>query len=163
MKKLLLFGLILAILILAMPQGVLAFGTSATVNANIEGVMTCDANSNVNPWALVRNNVNSVNDGISYNVTSTTDWTMTAADITNPLTGHMRDSTVSKNLINPFGIEKETGGQASLETAVQVKSGTPITKTKFDANINQTVDYADYSGNAYQIQIQFTCAAPTPP
>jgi hypothetical protein len=77
MKKLLLIGLILAICILAMPQGVLADEKSATINANIVTQLTFTATGRATEWALsptAYTTTASNADGITFVVNSNAAW-----------------------------------------------------------------------------------------
>jgi hypothetical protein len=79
MKKVLLIGLILAICILAFPQGVMAASDNAEVIATIESVSEVHA-SFVGGWVLERGADNSFDNAILVTVDSTSPWGLTASD-----------------------------------------------------------------------------------
>jgi hypothetical protein len=164
MKRVLLLGIVLAIFILAMPQGVLAITNPAVpVTANVADVLECtaDGGSSTAAWALVRgqDNVLSGSNGITLTVNSTFDWNLIAQDLTGSGTvGHMYDSGVLKFLNQPFMIEDDASTMTSLAGTVDIESGPPQAETTYTHDISQEVEFADYSGDGYTITVTFTCS-----
>jgi hypothetical protein len=171
MKKLLLIGLILAILLLAFPQGVMAAAPQdVVVNANYQQtdvvftadpaapwswtLLADDADSNLYPAALV------------FTVTSNADWTVSAEDTKTVAQnkGHMIEAGTggSHFLKQLFEIQNPANnGFLTLEGSgpVLIQSGL-ATVTGFNKDIRQSVltadrDYASSSG--YTITVTFTC------
>ena len=168
MKRVLLLGIILAIFILAMPQGVLA-ATNPTVpvTANVEDVLECtaDGGDSTGAWALIRgqDNVLAGSEGMTLTVNSTFDWDLVASDeSTTTTTGYMYDSGVDKYLNNPFKIEGiDTTGMRPLTSDVSLESGSPQELNTYYHDISQEVEFADYSGDSYTITVTFTCTQAT--
>jgi hypothetical protein len=88
MKKLLLIGLILAICILAFPQGVMAAQTApVTVNAQFSDFLCLTASNPVNTWTLDFSQLNYVNtlsaaNGITLNPDASRTWKITVYNAT---------------------------------------------------------------------------------
>jgi hypothetical protein len=185
MKKLLLLGLILAILILAMPQGVSAATAPANpvVNANIAHTLVFTAPSPA-AWVLDRgtvatdNYLSSTGSGtapIVMTVDSANGWGVTAVDA-NILTGagHMVPVTpftpaeagplVNALQVMTAGPVGPTGTYTALPTAspftpVTIRTGVSGVTT-WNEDLKQTVALTDYSlttGGPYRMTITFTC------
>lgn len=160
MKKLLLIGLILAILILAMPQGVLAVpdsAPSATISAKVDDVLECHATGPGGTWSLTRGIINDLpgTTDIQTTVDSTVNWDQTASTTTN---GLMIDSNTGENLIEPLYIGVMPSDMSPLSDNVLLRSGSPQAIATYYNDITQQVRTDDFSGAAYQITITFTCA-----
>ena len=165
MKKVLLIGFILVILLLAFPQGVSAFDAEpVTVTANVQQVMQCTA-STPDAQTFARG-TNFVNDIFTLTVTSTNNWDLTADDAKSGTdTGHMVPVTPftpadASALVNPFGIETAT------EAVTKAVSGDPFSidmglgnKAGIARGLNQTIADTDWflTAGSYQITITFTC------
>ena len=183
MKKLLLIGLILAICILAMPQGVSAATASPIVNANIVHTLVFTAPSPA-AWVLDRgtgatdNYLSSTGSGtapIAMSVDSANGWGVTAVDAnTGANAGHMVPvspftPTAAGPLVNVLqvltvGPVGPTGTYTALPTAspftpVSIKTGTSGVTT-WNEDLKQTVALADYAlttGGPYRMTITLTC------
>jgi|WetSurMetagenome_2_1015567.scaffolds.fasta_scaffold664466_1 hypothetical protein len=168
MKKLLLLGLVLAILILAMPQGVSAANDqgTATVSAKIEDSITL-AVTDPALWTLNFGvdecsgtaNCNQADGAISGTVNSNDDWTLTSqADAD----GYMRSST-NVPLGNRLLIQVETGEYGELTSAHQLASGTGLTPYQtFSRNLRQVLaitDRSDIGNYGIVITLDATSAA----
>jgi len=168
MKKVLLLGLILAILILAMPQGVLAAtGTgSATVSASIEDYTTLSV---VQPslWTMsFANNpiqcdsvatCNLKDNAISGTVYSSDDWTLTAhADA--PY--QMGASSTGPYLTNLLYIQTESGwGDLNVPGTIAHGAGNLAVGEPFANDLKQTLADADRSDLGYSIVIALTATS----
>jgi hypothetical protein len=175
MKRVLLLGIILAICILAMPQGVLAEDTrTATVDASIATYLELFTVDNPAAWELTSgtqssgydNIYSATSDGsvkpISIMVETNKAWDVTASDVTHPVasTGHM----VSGDFIlrAPMQIQQEVlTNYASLESPVLIADGdnTEIGVKTFERDLAQRV-YSDDTPASYSIVITFTATNP---
>ena len=178
MKRILLLGIVLAICILVMPQGVLANEITpdgVLVDASYAGsalTFTADKNTGEGapswPWALSENAAdadapwNLQDNALVFTVDSTLDWTVgaTASD-----DGYMRTetTTVKPLLNNPFMIATDDGLSMTdlelidLETTTTIETGIPA-DVGFSKDIDQKVVQADYSASDYKITLTFTCS-----
>jgi hypothetical protein len=180
MKKLLLIGLILAILILAMPQGVSAATVpqAPIVNANIVHTLGFTAPSPAT-WVLDRGTSatdnylsgSSAGDPIVMTVDSATTWGVTAIDSNTGGTAgsqaHMKPTAgfapaTALPLVN--ALQVQTG--ASAYTALPETGTTPVTiqtgsqgVTTWNEDLKQTVALTDITltTGTYQMTITFTC------
>jgi hypothetical protein len=163
MKKLLLIGLILAILILAMPQGVLAVtDPQVVVNAYMANTIDLTATSNVaNPWLLVRG-TNSPSPGVTLTPIANNPYKVVVKDSSTGGTGKMQYkgivSGVPATLTDFFyvGALQITGSDQQILTGLPADSGTPV-----PYSISQYVELQDYAttglGNeVYSITLTFT-------
>jgi hypothetical protein len=174
MKKVLLIGLILAICILAFPQGVMAAETgndNVIVTASFTGTaLQFDAFQDPGfTWALVESaagiippNGNLKVNGMNFTVDSRADYTVTAVDSKGTDRGHMTNGGSGAGyhfLANPFLIEG-TSTMVNLEgtgtTPVTIQAGTPAL-TNFKKDIDQAVVQSDYAAPSYAITVTFTC------
>jgi len=118
MRKLLLLGFILAILMLAFPQGVMAATEDqATVSATVKTVTDIDVElTTPTAWVLNRLDAdeNDKNDAINVTVDCNGDWTVTPTDVNtaSETQGYMLDSTGSIKLTDPFQLEKGEGSES---------------------------------------------------
>jgi len=171
MKKLLLIGLILAILLLAMPQGVLAAPgdpiKTATVSGTIESSLdlVITAQPGATPWVMTAglqplgfDNVyatqHSGTKALSFAVDTNHKWEVrtTATDA-----GKMKAAVT---LTDPMFITIESGVPTSLATAnllIWDGAQTEIGVTPFSSDLSQKVYTTDPQGN-YAITITFTAA-----
>jgi|WetSurMetagenome_2_1015567.scaffolds.fasta_scaffold185791_2 hypothetical protein len=170
MKKVLLLGLILAILLLAFPQGVMAAtGTpqNVPVNANVVSAISCTA-SGPAQQALTRGSNNELATAFTGTVISTNNWQLVATDQkTTPTTevGYMvpttgfAPSTGPKALVAPFAIQTSGAAYSPLTSPVTVALGAagsnPYTK-----GMQQPVGNDDWmlTTGTYQITIVFACS-----
>jgi hypothetical protein len=181
MKRVLLIGIILAILILAMPQGVLAVGPNAplpvVVNAQYgaTSATTFDAVlhtvSGVWTWDLVTPSAsdNLKSPAIDFTVNSLAIWDVTAYDSYATPAGRQKGFLHGDlgDLQNP--VQMTSGGGVTWNTLTTYTSGSPLTvysgasKTSaqtWSENLKQPVtatDLASHSG--YHTQITYTCVA----
>jgi hypothetical protein len=162
MKKLLLIGLILAILILAMPQGVSALDTptTAVVNAGITPVASISA-AFIGPWTLGRGeNTLPATTGITVTVDANSPWSTKAEDLstpTNHVKGHMQSTTVSTNSLNqPLYIN----GGVLTGSVDLVTNGAAQTSTPLSYALAQQVVDTDDANQAYTITLTFTLTTP---
>jgi len=166
MKKFLLIGLILAICVLAFPQGVLAAvdDGSATVNANLPPIaLVFDVTSPAGTWALARgsNNLEPANT-ITIEIDSSRPWTVTAVGATTTHTGHMMSGTAPASFLENavlIASTMDTSGFKSLATTQNVQAGVAGNKldTVFSPDLSQLVDDSDTAKTDYTITIEFTC------
>ena len=184
MKKLLLIGLILAIFILAMPQGVLALDKSPEVNANIQHGLVFTAPSPPGTWILGRTAVATVNllsdasngaDPIQIDVDSANKWELKAIDQNNGGTAgyqaHMiptadKVPTYAVPLVNALEVQTGGWGGTPTFTALPESGNTPVTIKSaqtsgvysFTEDLKQTVGISDYvlTAGTYQMTITFT-------
>ena len=114
MKKLLLIGLILAICILAFPQGVLAADSIAEVNANIQETLSFTATGPSGEWALtpVATTTTATNaEGITFDVTSNALWNV-----------NVKSTTPANGKMVPFMVES---GATPLDKVLKIEGITP--------------------------------------
>jgi len=168
MKKVLLIGFILAILLLAFPQGVMAVDdATAVVNADLAQVaLNFKVTEPTTTWNLVRgaNDLGSADPSladIKIEVDTSNYWTVSAEDTTTAHKGHLI-STSGEFLANPLMIETtnaDTTG-TSLAAKVDVGSGNPgsYTDTIFYRNLHQLVETTDKARSDYTITLTFSVA-----
>jgi hypothetical protein len=165
MKKLLLIGIVLAICILAMPQGVLAATETSpvTVNALYAGnplafAAAEDVASGGWAWNLLVNNDNYKSPALKFTVTSSSNWNVLATATDG---GFMKGSLGT--LKQPFQMEVNQGG-----TATTVGSGLTVLhdygpvapNTIYKSAIWQSVGNDDFgSTTGYAITLTFTCTS----
>jgi hypothetical protein len=165
MKKVLLLGLILAICILAMPQGALAadpvpviinaqYGSSFVTTFN---AYTYAGEGSEWPWVLgVGDNTNK----IQFELNTLDDWTVTGSDTSGSSEkGFMKGS--EHFLTSAFQVYSESEGNlVTFESDNQeIKAGAASTADQdWLADIHQTVVDTDYaSSTPYTITLTFTC------
>ena len=170
MKKLLLIVFVLAICLLAMPQGVMA--VDVVVNAQLP-VQPFVFDAQINPaatpwpWVLAPDIVNDKNDAINLSVISSRDWDIIGWDATpvsgNRLAGHMYAN--GHPLLNGLkmqmgGVDGTLGALAEFDTAAtpgqKILSGHPAIGTQTDfSDIQQLTVPADFGSTGYQITLWF--------
>jgi hypothetical protein len=176
MKKLLLIGLILAICVLAFPQGVMALDDSVTVNANLPlQTFAFDASINTGvgptwPWVLQPSTANTNPGAINLTVVSSRQWDIAAWDAngnTAPrIAGHMFGD--GHTLTNAFEIQMggTNGNLGSLGPITTfatpgnpILSGNPLVGSQSDyANIMQTTVAGDFGSPNYAITLWFVAS-----
>jgi len=163
MKRILLLGIILAICILAMPQGVLA-ANNAIVNANILSFTSFDViNLMPSPWDLVASGTTTQTNGINFSVASNSPWSVTVAS--DPTNGRMNSTLSNHQLGSALQQEQQqsgttfvtaTGGHQILHYDA-TPSNTPII---YASDIQQVTTYADErliaNGDVYRINLTYT-------
>ena len=180
MKKLLLIGVILAILILAMPQGVLAATQAPVVNANIAHTLVFTAPS-PSLWTLGRgatatdNLLSSGPGAIPIGVDTANKWELKAIDANAGGTaGHQAHMIPTSGFTPTYAVPLENalqvqtggwGGTATF-TALPESGTTPVTIKaaqlsgvySFTEDLKQTVGISDYvlTAGTYQMTITFT-------
>jgi hypothetical protein len=170
MKRVLLIGIILAILILAMPQGVSAAST-AVVTAQVKDYISFTAVGPVSNWPLYFAVVPGVAESASapdnyqigalaLSVTSNTPWKI---QVSGESGGYLRpyagSAYTGTPLVNPLGIGK-TAYQAvtgSL-TTLQDETGTATTTYTDTYNYKQTLAVTDITGPTYRTVLTFDCS-----
>ena len=163
MKRVLLLGMILAIFILLIPQGVSAVtldSSSALVYANLTDYADISAVFNapdgVFGWNLTRNMNNDLGDGISVTIDCTQPWGFTADDANSGTnTGHMIASDGSgKFLATSFKLENSTAQLQSLDgLPLTMGDGGPQSAQTTPFDIQQPVTYGDDASKDYKITI----------
>ncbi len=183
MRKILLLGFILAILLLAFPQGVLADVQSPVVNANIVHTLVFTAPSPA-AWVLDRgtaatdNYLSSAGSGtapIAMSVDSANGWGVTAVDANtgtgaghlvpvSPFTPVAAGPLAAALQVMTAGPVGPTGTYTPLPTAspftpVPIRTGISGVTT-WSEDLKQSVALSDYaltSGGPYRMTITFTC------
>jgi hypothetical protein len=174
MKRVLLIGIILAILILAMPQGVLAIDTrTADVSASIATYLELFTVPAPAAWTLTSgtatvgyDNIYSASHGgtkpLAITIETNKGWTVTASEVTNPTAtkGHMVSLTHS--LTDPMQIQQEVlTNYGALTGSVLIADGTnaEIGVIPFTRDLAQKV-YSTDTPDDYKITITFTAFNP---
>jgi len=178
MKKLLLIGFVLAICLLAFPQGVLADkAESPVVDANIEHALVFTAPSPAE-WTLTRGSVATDNylsdtgsaDPIFITVSTAQNWELTAEDVSVlgtkgkmvPTAGWKPDA--AGPLTNALYIETHdpavpgaTGTYSDLTAVRTIRSGKSPGYYTWNEDLKQTVALGDYAltTGKYEITIKF--------
>jgi hypothetical protein len=180
MKRVLLIGIILAILILSMPQGVLADTKTSpvTVNANIINVLDFTASNGGTSagWAMTRGTTNTMSNGVNFIVKSSAPWTITVLESTAPAApvpannGFMKESdgTVyttpnGRFLATAFEIQRNNGNYQNLNVGSQLPvAGDVANDYNFNKGLQQAVALTDTelpaAAKHYAIGLTFTCA-----
>jgi hypothetical protein len=181
MKRVLLIGIVLAICILAMPQGVLATtltGKNVNVDAKYAGAdITCTPASTVgsgssSTWVLTKaNNPNLKTGGITVGLETTRSYTITAYDskgLTNEGKMTATDGAGAHVLANAFQMQMGgTGGVlGAAADIIETTPGTPKlfvsgppSKPTLSSSIWQNIADTDWSSaTPYSITIVFTCS-----
>ena len=178
MKRLLLLGIILAICIFAMPQGVLAATQQqATVTSTVQTYLELRMDNPASqPWTLTSGDEVKpfYNDfyaeqspnayPIKLNVSSNNIWTVQA---NGTHLGHMYSTVVPHPLINAMNITTNDVGQPvnwiqlsdSLQTIRQSRLLTERGKTTFSRNLEQDVFSSDPVAADYSITITFVASS----
>jgi len=160
MKKLLLLGFVLAICILAMPQGVLAIDQPVTVNAVYYSATTFVVTNNVGTWTLAVDGSNTNPAGLSFDIKTLDDWSVSASAGNG---GYMTGS--NGDLKSRFEMDLRTtpalGFQRlDLATPKVANSGGPSSVVQhWTSNLYQPVlfnDYGSASATGYAITLTFT-------
>ena len=180
MKKVLLIGLILAICILAMPQGVLAATATPVVNANIAHTLVFTAPS-PSLWTLGRgatatdNLLSSGPGAIPIGVDTANKWELKAIDANaGGIEGHQAHMIPTSGFVPTYALplenalEVQTGGWGGTPTftalpesgnaPVIIRSAQPSGVVSFTEDLKQTVGISDYvlTAGTYQMTITFT-------
>jgi hypothetical protein len=169
MKKLLIIGFVLAVCVLAFPQGVMAATDTDYVNVYATYYTATDFSATrIDPsggwvWDLVPGGDNEVDPAIRIHLITQSDWYIDAADTT---PGQVRDGYLlgsladpDKTLQSPFHVKNKAGEYVDLTSSKTLASGNSLnTEQGWNAAINQPVVAADYgSTTGYTAQITFTC------
>jgi hypothetical protein len=159
MKKLLLIGMILAILILAMPQGVMAADDDAVVTATVADVSVVNV-APVAAWELDRGTANLNTDAISVTVDSTSPWGLTVQDTKETNAGFMVGNDDPKTPLDAgFVFEGFEPGTLNAEQTLFDPGQIPQvenTESPYLYDIDQDVSNEDDSSLTYQITLTFT-------
>jgi hypothetical protein len=169
MKRVLLIGFILAICILAMPQGVLAAPAAqpVTINAAYGSATTFSVytdsgtGTTLNMGTLVANQDNIVDPALHFNVKSQSTWTVTGRDTSgHAYVGYMTGT--QGHLIDALQMTTKedanwhdfTGASLTVNHGIPSASAVPWTTA-----LNQRVEDTDYgSTTPFAIQLTFDCA-----
>ena len=162
MKKVLLIGLILAICILAFPQGVMAAtsGDTANVVANIED--KCEVTSTFNApalgWNLERNAPNDLSNAITVTVDSSSPWGLVASHtpVVPANKGFMVSSDGATRMKTAFVF---AGTGLAVDNALFDPGQTPQAKTTYNWAVGQPVLWSDNAALVYNMVITFTLTA----
>jgi hypothetical protein len=174
MKRVLLLGFILAICILAMPQGVLADPPvqPITINAQYGAATTFSVtgadgtSTTIDMGGLTAGDDNLRNAALHFNVLSQGTWTVTGKDISNggvPVhagymegsQGPLTDRFLMITKEDGDGTWHNFGGTVTVYHGIPSASAVPWTE-----NVMQHVyDYDNGSGTGYSIALEFDCAA----
>ena len=163
MKKVLLILFVLAICVLAFPQGVLAAtfpSNDVVISANYGTTTTFNAAKGVFPvpWNLAAGYDNEVKDGIVFTLTTQAPtWRVTAESDNG---GFMHGN--QGNLLSPFLVHSTFNSQYLAPTGgMVVKEGSSnYNNQNWNEYIRQPVALNDMgSGNGWTITIVFTCDA----
>jgi len=162
MKKVLLLGFILAILLLAFPQGVMAAGDpTAEVTASIQSIADLNAAFS-GTWVLQRlapgltPNLNANN--ITVTVDCNNDWDVSVTDDKSTNKGYM--TSASKKLTDPFYVEVGDGKNAfntltGSSWITESGSSQPITTYHYDV-YQQVENGDDAAEGSYAITVTYT-------
>jgi hypothetical protein len=172
MKKLLLILFVLAILLLAFPQGVMADPVNQPVIVNAQyttAQLTFTANTVESkfPWTLVRSDVSGYNDNLNtdalvFTVDSNSPWTVVAADTSTAHKGHMIEAGTAGShfLASLFQIRDTNTYTLDGASPVQIQTGNPVdvgfTKSIAQPLLVESHDFASSAG--YTITVTFTCS-----
>jgi hypothetical protein len=167
MKKVLLIGFVLAILLLAFPQGVMAAApvpviVSATYTSTT--VFTAATNATAFPWTLTVG-PNSNPYALEFGLETLDKWTVTGEDTSlnrGTIAHHDGCMTGSvAHLISYFEMDAGSG-YSTFATPLVIKAGNANSiphSQDWKADIRQYVLNTDYaSSNGYEITLTFTCA-----
>jgi|WetSurMetagenome_2_1015567.scaffolds.fasta_scaffold06643_4 hypothetical protein len=188
MKRVLLIGIVLAICILAMPQGVLAVAPGTGVPVVVDAAYGASAATDFNAvihqvsgiawsWDLVAAdpNLNLKSPAIDFTLSTLAPWSVTAYESYAPpatpyvgAKGHMHGDLA--DLQTPFEMTTaQSGGgwydftpYTSAASQLAVKSGTSSTSPQpWSENLRQAVTATDLASHGgYHTQLTFTCTAP---
>ena len=182
MKKVLLIGFILVILLLAFPQGVMAAPITppvVVVNAQLP-MQTFVFEVNLNPaappsgptwpWILAANSDNLNPKAINLSVQSSRDWDINAWDNTPAVSPRLAGHMFANGHPLLKGFEMQMGGTGgTLGTLTEFSTdatpgqlilrGNPYIGTQTDhSDIRQTTQSADFGSTEYKITLTFTCS-----
>jgi hypothetical protein len=169
MKKVLLIGLILAICILAFPQGVLAADDSATVNANIATSLDFTAAGPVGTWDLQPSGdttTASNADGITFFVNSNGAWGVHPKLTSSPPQTGIMAPAVPESGASALGsmlqVERITDGNfqyVSESTDILKGLATPPTGVTLYRALRQTTALTDHRlmTTHYTAEVTFEC------
>jgi hypothetical protein len=165
MKKVLLIGFVLAILLIAFPQGVMAETAPDTVTVTAEYLyspleFSADLAGEFN-WDLeeaAEGGANEYPGALVFVVDSPLAWDVYAADTTGSQPGYLYSPTAAvHNLANPFLIADEgDDDMIDIIAGPIIESGVPA-DIGFIKTIDQVVEQEDYAANDYSITITFSC------
>jgi hypothetical protein len=177
MKRVLLIGFILAILILAMPQGVLAGTTQpATVTATINPYLDLTIGPNPTSWAMASGSTvtpvvnNFYTDKSAYPIALTVEtnrnWEVRADNTVGTDKGFMKAAVTNVALRSAMDITTADGGDptgswtALSNGNILIASGLrpPTALVSFNRNLRQAVYSNDPPENPYSITITFTAS-----
>ena len=167
MKKVILIGLILAILLLAFPQGVMAATDTAAVSATIADYIFLDVTGPTSAWPLEFTHVtnecdavpecNQLTNAISFAINTNDAWFLTAKQDSTGQVGRLLSG--STYLTNPLYIGPNTANNyVTVVSADQLlESGTTVgVITPFTKNLRQTLAIGDQSAlGTYSITLTF--------
>jgi hypothetical protein len=184
MKRVLLLGIILAIFILAMPQGVSASTLTpqnVIVNAGYAGAdlkctpaTTIGTGSGQSVWTLTKAlNPNQKTGALTFDIESTRAYTITAQDQKAPTNeGYMTVSDGgTRVLANTFdmqmgGVNNVMGSRANIirtgtpPSSPKLVVGGPPVKTILSSDVWQPIADSDWSSTSpYSITVVFTCSS----
>jgi hypothetical protein len=184
MKRVLLIGIILAICILAMPQGVLAAtsGGGAAQQADVTAKIASYIDLTVSgPGTTTWNmafipltdecalgggtpfgHCNQLTEAINFALSSNDGWTVNSK--ANPTFGGWmwKDGTTIPHLVNMLQIGPD-GSSAYVTTDVDrsLKTGAKTASTSFKQTLRQVVDINDDATNTYKITLTFNAVTNT--
>jgi hypothetical protein len=172
MKRILLLGIILAICILAMPQGVLAAtassGGSAVVSATIEDYINLVV-TGPSVWTLsytasaCGDHCNVLSPGIKFDISSNDGWTLTASK-NGPNDGYLKAGTynLANRLFigpNPYAAPENW---ISTDAAHKIETGLKGVTPQFSRDLQQTLSINDDANlGTYSITLAFDATTNT--
>lgn len=165
MRKLLLIGLVIAVCMLAFPQGVMAASVPITVNANLGNYIEFTAAGPSVDWELNYLNVpdpfvNTLSNAISFYGESNVPWRVTVEGDHN---GKFTDpgSGASFSLTNPLKISNDDIGEVYVDTypGTTIATGNAGSFSEMSRNLQQTLTAADLPSNNYSIILTIDCTA----
>jgi hypothetical protein len=173
MKRVLLIGIILAILILAMPQGVSAATSSggaaqaAEVTATIADYITLVVTGPASTWMLNFDNnpvqcdsdakCNQLNNAITFAISSNDGWTLSAVGDNSGNIGFLKTSeSPFLSLVNRLKIgPNPTAAYVTVETTKTLQTGTLGVTPPFTKNLQQTLAITDDATRTYHLTLTF--------
>jgi hypothetical protein len=169
MKRVLLLGFILAICILAFPQGVLAaptaqpviinanYGTETSFSVSTDG----GTGTTLNMGTLIAGQDNTIDPALYFNVKSQSIWTVTGRDSTaQGKDGYMKGSQGFLNNALKMTTKEDANWHDFTGTSLTVNHGTPsASAVPWTTALNQHVDDSDFgSSTPFGIQLTFDCS-----
>jgi hypothetical protein len=155
MKRVLLIGFILAICILAFPQGVAADG-SAVVTATVGDYLVCGANGGVTNWGLTHiPQDNHIGGALGTSLTSSLPWWYRVSGTNGgKLTAFSGSYDTGTMLADPLNIN----AQAVTGSPAVLANGNAIIGWTNSYDYNQRVEITDKASTLYKIDLTFTCS-----